>query len=59
MLVLILLLVIVMHATHVPDFHVVSVHLEAASIVSHLVVKAHELVLIRPIVLLLLVLCTA
>ena len=50
---LILLPVIVRHSTHVPDLHVVIVDLEAVSIVSHLVVKAHELVLIYPIVLLL------
>ena len=50
---LILLPVIVRHSTHVPDLHVVIVDLEAVSILSHLVVKAHELVLIYPIVLLL------
>ena len=41
-----LLPVIVRHSTHVPDLHIVVVNLEAVSIVGHLVVKAHELVLI-------------
>ena len=50
-----LLPVIVWHSIHVPDLHIVIVKLEAVSIVSHLVVKAHELSLISPIVLLLLV----
>ena len=50
---------IVGNSIHVPDFYIVIVNLEAVSIVSHLVVKAHELVLISPIVVLLLVFCAA